>query len=133
MSPAESVCFLIGILRVVIIATGQRYCERAETLAEERDVRSLQSLYVDRIAYQGLPAELQGVAGPRGQKESGEIFGPISRKSIEISVLTVPDGLSIRCSDSGPGIPAGQKRGCNRARTVSVTRLHATVSGRFAA
>jgi two-component system sensor kinase FixL len=69
----------------------------------------------------------------RGQKESGEIFGTDFAK--------VDRNLRSNCARrtlnpvqrQRPRIPAGQKRGCNRARTVSVTRLHATVSGRFAA
>jgi PAS domain S-box-containing protein len=42
-------------------------------------------------------------------KNSQRALESVSRKSIEISVLPRPDGLSIRCTDSGPGIPAGQK------------------------
>jgi two-component system sensor kinase FixL len=42
-------------------------------------------------------------------KNSQRALESVSRKAIEISVLPRPDGLSIRCSDSGPGIPAGQK------------------------
>jgi two-component system sensor kinase FixL len=42
-------------------------------------------------------------------KNSQRALEPVSRKSIEISVLMVPGGIIIRCSDSGPGIPAGQK------------------------
>jgi two-component system, LuxR family, sensor kinase FixL len=42
-------------------------------------------------------------------KNSQRALEPVSRKSIEISVFPTPGGLSIRCSDSGPGIPKGQK------------------------
>jgi two-component system sensor kinase FixL len=42
-------------------------------------------------------------------KNSQRALESVSRKSIEISVVPRPDGLSIRCTDSGPGIPAGQK------------------------
>ena len=42
-------------------------------------------------------------------KNSQRALESVSQKSIEISVLPRSDGLSIRCTDSGPGIPAGQK------------------------
>jgi two-component system sensor kinase FixL len=42
-------------------------------------------------------------------KNSQRALESVSRKSIEISVHPRADGLSIRCTDSGPGIPAGQK------------------------
>jgi two-component system sensor kinase FixL len=42
-------------------------------------------------------------------KNSQRALEPVSRKTIEISVVPGPGGLSIRCTDSGPGVPAGQK------------------------
>ncbi len=42
-------------------------------------------------------------------KNSQRALESVSQRSIEISVLSRSDGLSIRCTDSGPGIPAGQK------------------------
>jgi PAS domain S-box-containing protein len=42
-------------------------------------------------------------------KNSQRALESVSRRSIEISVLRRPGGLSIRCTDSGPGIPVGQK------------------------
>ena len=42
-------------------------------------------------------------------KNSQRALESVSRKAIEISVFFSPGGISIRCSDSGPGIPAGQK------------------------
>ena len=42
-------------------------------------------------------------------KNSQRALESVARRSIEISVVPSPDGLSIRCSDSGPGIPAGQR------------------------
>jgi C4-dicarboxylate-specific signal transduction histidine kinase len=42
-------------------------------------------------------------------KNSQRALETASRKSIEISVGLVASGLSIRCTDSGPGIPVGQK------------------------
>lgn len=42
-------------------------------------------------------------------KNSQRALESVSQRSIEISVLPRPDGLSIRCTDSGPGIPTDQK------------------------
>jgi two-component system sensor kinase FixL len=42
-------------------------------------------------------------------KNSQRALEPVPRKSIEISVSATSDGVSIRFTDSGPGIPAGQK------------------------
>jgi PAS domain S-box-containing protein len=42
-------------------------------------------------------------------KNSQRALESVSQRSIEISVLSRPDGLTIRCTDSGPGVPAGQK------------------------
>ncbi len=42
-------------------------------------------------------------------KNSQRALESVSQRSIEIAVLPKPDGLSIRCTDSGPGIPKGQK------------------------
>jgi two-component system, LuxR family, sensor kinase FixL len=42
-------------------------------------------------------------------KNSQRALESVARKSIEISAQTTPGGLVIRCSDSGPGIPPGQK------------------------
>jgi signal transduction histidine kinase len=42
-------------------------------------------------------------------KNSQRALEPVSRKSIEISVSERADGVSIRFTDSGPGIPDGQK------------------------
>jgi signal transduction histidine kinase len=42
-------------------------------------------------------------------KNSQRALETADRKSIEISVSARPEGVSIRFTDSGPGIPAGQK------------------------
>jgi two-component system sensor kinase FixL len=42
-------------------------------------------------------------------KNSQRALESASRKAIEISVFSTPGGTSIRCSDSGPGVPPGQK------------------------
>jgi signal transduction histidine kinase len=42
-------------------------------------------------------------------KNSQRALETADRKSIEISVSVRPEGVSIRFTDSGPGIPAGQK------------------------
>jgi two-component system sensor kinase FixL len=42
-------------------------------------------------------------------KNSQRALDPVARKSIKISVSPRPDGVSIRFTDNGPGIPAGQK------------------------
>ncbi|MBZ5610880.1 MAG: PAS domain-containing protein [Acidobacteriia bacterium] len=42
-------------------------------------------------------------------KNSQRAMEPVSRKLIDISVTTRPDGVSVRITDSGPGIPVGQK------------------------
>jgi C4-dicarboxylate-specific signal transduction histidine kinase len=42
-------------------------------------------------------------------KNSQRALESAARKVIEISALQKPGGISIRFSDSGPGIPAGQK------------------------
>jgi len=42
-------------------------------------------------------------------KNSQRALEAAALKSIEISVSTTPDGVSIRFTDSGPGIPKGQK------------------------
>ncbi len=42
-------------------------------------------------------------------KNSQRALETVTQKSIEISVCPGPDGVSIRFTDSGPGIPAGQK------------------------
>jgi len=42
-------------------------------------------------------------------KNSQRALDSVAKKAIEISASTRPDGVSIRFTDSGPGIPAGQK------------------------
>jgi PAS domain S-box-containing protein len=42
-------------------------------------------------------------------KNSQRALEPVSQRSIDISASARPDGVSIRFTDSGPGIPQGQK------------------------
>jgi two-component system sensor kinase FixL len=42
-------------------------------------------------------------------KNSERALEPVEKKVIEVSVSRRPDGVSIRFTDNGPGIPAGQK------------------------
>ena len=42
-------------------------------------------------------------------KNSQRALEPVAHKSIDISAVTRPGGVSIRFTDSGPGIPPGQK------------------------
>lgn len=65
-----------------------------------------------------VPAELPPVQADRHSlfqvllnlmKNSQRALETAKRKSIDITVSPTPDGVSIRFTDSGPGIPAGQK------------------------
>jgi two-component system, LuxR family, sensor kinase FixL len=42
-------------------------------------------------------------------KNSQRALEPAAQKMIEIAVVPRPDGVSIRFTDTGPGVPAGQK------------------------
>ena len=42
-------------------------------------------------------------------KNSQRALDPVAGKMIDVSVTARPDGVSIRFTDNGPGIPPGQK------------------------
>ena len=96
-SSGTDLCEVLTDFRIVLL----QMCEESDIQLRWNVPEKLALIQADRHSLMQVLLNLA--------KNSQRALEPVSEKVIELSVVPKADGVSIRFTDTGPGIPAGQK------------------------